>query len=163
MFHKRPPHCCPPPRPVCKTNVKPAADCGCEAPNLPNMTLPTQTHELPAVVHPTKHNVVESTNEYIVPEIHPTHTTHVNNHVYKHIHKFPHSESVKENVQNLQFCEKPQATMPANVMPSNAKPGNMMPSNVMPTNTKPASTKPTAKTKSEMKPSGMMPFNGYEY
>ncbi|WP_281176641.1 CotD family spore coat protein [Shouchella shacheensis] len=78
-------------------NMKPM---NCEGHTLPNMTLPTQTKECPPVVHPTKHNCVESTQEYIVPHIHPSHTTHVNNHVFKNVHHYPHTESVTENVMN---------------------------------------------------------------
>ncbi|WP_078391090.1 spore coat protein [Shouchella patagoniensis] len=131
MFHKRPNHCCPPRRPKC------------------NQTLPTQSCELPAVVHPTKHNVVQSTQEYIVPEIHPSHTTHVKNHVYKHVHHYPHSDSVQEHVKNEQYCEQP---MQNNVAPSNWAPNNMAPTNMKPKNMGP----------SNLKQSNVSPYSGYK-
>ncbi|WP_144559029.1 spore coat protein [Shouchella miscanthi] len=162
MFHKRPNHCCPP-RPMCDP---------CGGNHKPNMTMPTCSQELPAVVHPTQHNVVESTQEYIVPEIHPSHTTHVKNHVYKHIHHYPHTDSVQENVMNEQYCEKPMMNnMPSNVSPANMKPNNMAPmNNVAPTNNmkpgnnvKPASNvKPTNTAPTNMKPSNVSPYSGFK-
>jgi spore coat protein D len=64
---------------------------------------PTCTKVMPAVVHPTKCNVTQKTCEYIVPEVHPTHTTHVTNHVYKHVHSFPHTDSFEQTISNQQF------------------------------------------------------------
>ncbi|MDV2683575.1 CotD family spore coat protein [Alkalihalophilus lindianensis] len=64
---------------------------------------PTCTKVMPAVVHPTKCNVTQKTCEYIVPEVHPTHTTHVTNHVYKHVHSFPHTDSFKQTISSQQF------------------------------------------------------------
>ncbi len=149
MFNKRPNHCCPPPRPMCNP---------CEGMQHPSMTLPTCSQELPAVVHPTMHNVVESTQEYIVPEIHPSHTTHVKNHVYKHIHHYPHSDSVTENVKNEQYCEKPM--MNNNWMANNMAPtNNMAPSNMKPSNVSPANMKPSNMAQSNMKPSNVSPAN----
>ncbi|GAF66653.1 inner spore coat protein D [Bacillus sp. TS-2] len=68
---------------------------------------PTTTKVMPAVVHPTKQNIVEKTCEYIVPEIHPTHTTNVTNHVYKHVHSFPHTTSNQQTISNQQFASGP--------------------------------------------------------
>ncbi|MED1601839.1 spore coat protein [Alkalihalophilus marmarensis] len=64
---------------------------------------PTCTKVMPAVVHPTKCNMTQKTCEYIVPEVHPSHTTHVTNHVYKHVHSFPHTDSFQETISNQQF------------------------------------------------------------
>ena len=61
---------------------------------------PTTTQVMPAVVHPTQHNIVEKTCEYIVPEVHPTHTTNVTNHVYKHVHSFPNTISNEQTISN---------------------------------------------------------------
>ncbi|WYP28361.1 spore coat protein [Alkalihalobacillus sp. FSL W8-0930] len=73
-------------------------------PTLPAYTQkPTTTKMMPAVIHPTKHSVVEKTCEYIVPEVHPTHTDYVTNHVYKHVHSCPHTEANHQNVSNQQF------------------------------------------------------------
>ncbi|MFK4997792.1 CotD family spore coat protein [Bacillus sp. N9] len=43
---------------------------------------------MPAVVHPTKCCVKHSYNNIIVPEIHPSHTTHVNHENIIHQHYF---------------------------------------------------------------------------
>ncbi|MFB4211434.1 spore coat protein [Shouchella sp. JSM 1781072] len=157
MFHKRPQHHCCPPQPMCDP---------CGGNHKPSMTMPTCSQELPAVVHPTQHNVVESTQEYIVPEIHPSHTTHVKNHVYKHIHQYPHTDSVQEHVMNEQYCEKPMNNnMPSNVSPSNMKPNNMAPMNNMkPNNTAPMSNMKPNNTApmSNMKPSNVSPYNGFK-
>ncbi|MED4163534.1 spore coat protein [Halalkalibacterium halodurans] len=67
---------------------------------------------LPAIVHPTKCNVVQQTCEYIVPEIHPTHTTQVTNHVYNHVHSFPHTVSQQQQVYNQQFYQPPGPPTP---------------------------------------------------
>lgn len=84
-----------------KKHCKPCNPCG---PTMPAYTQkPTTTKMMPAVVHPTKHSVVEKTCEYIVPEVHPTHTDYVTNHVYKHVHSCPHTESNHQNVSNQQF------------------------------------------------------------
>ncbi|WP_017727908.1 spore coat protein, partial [Halalkalibacterium ligniniphilum] len=63
---------------------------------------------LPAVVHPTKCNVMQNTCEYIVPEIHPSHTTHLTNHVYNHVHSFPHTDSYQQNIANQHFVQRPR-------------------------------------------------------
>ncbi|TSB47176.1 spore coat protein [Alkalicoccobacillus porphyridii] len=87
---------------------------------------PTTTKMMPAVVHPTKHSVVEKTCEYIVPEVHPTHTDYVTNHVYKHVHSCPHTESAYENISNQQFVSNnapvmgAQSNMPVMGAQSNA-------------------------------------------
>ncbi|MCM3762131.1 spore coat protein [Alkalihalobacillus oceani] len=70
--------------------------------------LPTTTQVLPAKVHPTQHNIVEKTCEYIVPEVYPTHTTNVTNHVYKHVSSFPQTQSFDETISNQQFVAPSQ-------------------------------------------------------
>jgi spore coat protein D len=42
------------------------------------------------VVHPTKCNVVESYQTYVVPHIHPVKTIHQTHNVYQHKHYCPH-------------------------------------------------------------------------
>lgn len=80
----------------------------------PNFCMkPKTTKVLPAKIHPTKQNVVEKTCEYIVPEVYPTHTTHVTNHVYKHVNSYPHTQSFEETVQNQQFSEAPFGQSPS--------------------------------------------------
>ncbi|WP_018660311.1 CotD family spore coat protein [Heyndrickxia acidiproducens] len=50
-------------------------------------------HVLPAVVHPTKCCVTHTHQDFIVPHIFPTHTTHVNHQVYHQQNYFPHTHS----------------------------------------------------------------------
>ncbi|WP_078428191.1 spore coat protein [Alkalihalobacterium alkalinitrilicum] len=61
------------------------------------------TKVMPAVVHPTKCNVTHQCCEYIVPEIHPSHTTNVTHHHYKHIHSFPHTTSQQQQITHQHF------------------------------------------------------------
>ncbi|WP_018922386.1 spore coat protein [Salsuginibacillus kocurii] len=58
---------------------------------------------LPPVCHPTQQHVQEKCCEYIVPEIHPSHTTHVNKHLYKHLHSYPHTQSTVDQVYHQHF------------------------------------------------------------
>ncbi len=53
---------------------------------------PTQVS--PAVVSPTNNILNKNIMKTIVPHVHPTHTTTVNEHVYQHQHYFPHTKSV---------------------------------------------------------------------
>ncbi|MED1561803.1 spore coat protein CotH [Alkalihalobacillus alcalophilus ATCC 27647 = CGMCC 1.3604] len=78
---------------------------------------PTTTQVMPAVVHPTQQNIVQKTCEYIVPEVHPTHTTNVTNHVYKHVHSFPHTTSQQQTVTNQQFVGGPSAPVAGAMSP----------------------------------------------
>ncbi|MDA3130073.1 CotD family spore coat protein [Aliibacillus thermotolerans] len=55
------------------------------------------------VTHPTMHQTQYKHYEYIVPEIHPVHTTTVNKHLYKHYHSFPHTESQVNEVYHQHF------------------------------------------------------------
>lgn len=52
---------------------------------------------LPAIVHPTQQCVNQQQFTNIVPHIHPSHTTTINQHLFLHEHYFPHTHSV-ENV-----------------------------------------------------------------
>lgn len=58
------------------------------------------TQVLPAIVHPTKCCVRHRLYNYVIPEIHPSHTTNVNHINYNHQHYFPHTESVVNEVTN---------------------------------------------------------------
>ncbi|WP_062104838.1 CotD family spore coat protein [Bacillus niameyensis] len=60
------------------------------------------TKVLPAVVHPTKCCVNHTQQNFIVPEIHPSHTTTVNHQNFVHQHYFPHTQSVVNEVTNQQ-------------------------------------------------------------
>ena len=60
------------------------------------------TKVLPAVVHPTKCCVKHKQYNYVIPEIHPSHTTTVNHINYQHQHSFPHTESCVNEVTNTQ-------------------------------------------------------------
>ncbi|MBM7647948.1 spore coat protein D [Bacillus ectoiniformans] len=60
---------------------------------------------LPAVVHPTKCCQTHSYEKFIVPHIHPTHTTNVNTKMFQHQHYFPQTQSNVQQVQSQQlFC-----------------------------------------------------------
>ncbi|UOE92168.1 spore coat protein [Alkalihalobacillus sp. LMS39] len=65
------------------------------------------TQIMPAVVHPTKCNVRQKCCEYIVPNIHPSHTTNVTHHNYKHVHTFPHTESFQQTVSHQNIVAPP--------------------------------------------------------
>ncbi|WP_245712548.1 spore coat protein [Anaerobacillus alkalilacustris] len=62
---------------------------------------------LPPRIHPTQHYVQHKCCEYIVPEVHPSHTTVVNKHLYKHYHNFPHTVSAVDQVANQHFVCPP--------------------------------------------------------
>jgi spore coat protein D len=70
------------------------------------------TQMLPPRVHPTQQNVVYNCCEYIVPEVHPAHTTVVNKHLYKHYHNFPQTVSQVDQVASQQFMCPPGPPMP---------------------------------------------------
>ena len=74
---------------------------------------PVQQQVLPPRVSPTRQNVVYKQCDYIVPEVHPSHTTLVNHHLYKHYHSFPHTQSVVNTVANQQFVCPPGPVGPA--------------------------------------------------
>ncbi|WP_054710969.1 spore coat protein [Bacillus sp. JCM 19041] len=71
-------------------------------------TRPTRFKECEPVIHPTRHRVVEQTEVIIIPEVHPTHTTFVNNRVLRHVHHYPESDSVEENTINENVVENDQ-------------------------------------------------------
>ncbi|WP_312889065.1 CotD family spore coat protein [Desertibacillus haloalkaliphilus] len=58
---------------------------------------------LPPVVHPTRYNERHHRCEYIVPEIHPSHTKNITHHHYKHMHSYPHTESFADTVSHQHF------------------------------------------------------------
>lgn len=66
----------------------------------------------PPRIHPTQQNVVYNCNEYIVPEVHPAHTTVVNKHLYKHYHNFPQTVSAVDQVASQQFICPPGPVAP---------------------------------------------------
>lgn len=71
-----------------------------------------QQQMLPPRIHPTQQNVVYQCNEYIVPEVHPAHTTVVNKHLYKHYHNFPQTVSAVDQVASQQFICPPGPPVP---------------------------------------------------
>lgn len=85
----------------CPTNVSPAAMGG-----YPTSVAPTSV--LPASVSPTKNIVDSNVFKTIVPHVHPTHKTTVNQHVFQHQHYFPFTQSVVNTCCNQQMiCSGP--------------------------------------------------------
>lgn len=94
-------------------------DCGCHQPHFG--VCPTKHHTnvcptqmMPAQVSPTQNIVNKNIYKHIVPHIHPTHATTVNDHIYQHQHYFPQTQSVvntckSENV----FCQQPMMCPPS--------------------------------------------------
>lgn len=67
---------------------------------------PTQVG--PAQVSPTANTVNTNVMKHIVPHIHPSHTTVVNEHVFEHQHYFPHTTSVVNKCCSRHvFCGSP--------------------------------------------------------
>lgn len=62
---------------------------------------------LPAQCCPTQQSVRERNCDYIVPVIHPSHTTNVVNHRYNFQHSYPHTESTVNRVTNQHFNAGP--------------------------------------------------------
>lgn len=58
---------------------------------------------LPAIVYPTKCCVNNTFTNYIVPHVHPTHTTTVNHINFQHQHYFPQSYSTVDEVTHQNF------------------------------------------------------------
>ena len=89
------------------TNVSPAAMGGYPASYGSNMgSYPTNvapTSVLPASVSPTKNIVDSNVFKTIMPHVHPTHKTTVNQHVFQHQHYFPHTQSVVNTCCNQQM------------------------------------------------------------
>jgi len=59
---------------------------------------------LPPIVYPTQQFVNENQFTNIVPHIHPSHTTTINETMYQHLHYFPHTHSVVNEVCHQHFC-----------------------------------------------------------
>ncbi len=63
---------------------------------------------MPPVVHPTKCCVQFNCQEVIVPHVHPTHTTFVNQTNFKHNHYFPQTQSALDPTTSQHFsCGQP--------------------------------------------------------
>ena len=77
----------------------------------PTTTCPTNvapTTTMPAVVSPTKHFVQPNLYKHIVPHVHPTHKTTVNQHLFEHQHYFPYTKSVVNQCCSQQvLCGRP--------------------------------------------------------
>lgn len=71
-----------------------------------------QQQMMPPRIHPTQQHVVHHCCEYIVPEVHPAHTTVVNEHLYKHYHNFPQTVSTVDQVANQHFMCPPGPVVP---------------------------------------------------
>ena len=86
-----------------------SCDNQCKRPIKPDThtKLPTKVVKCDPIVHRTRYHVIEQTTEYIIPEIYPEHTTHVNNKVYKHVISDPKTESHKEHCETECIDEKP--------------------------------------------------------
>jgi spore coat protein D len=54
-------------------------------------------------VCPTQHAVRQHDCNYVVPVVHPRHTTNVVNHQYDFYHSFPQTESRVDRITNRQF------------------------------------------------------------
>lgn len=54
-------------------------------------------------VCPTQQGVREFNCDYIVPVVHPSHTTNVVNHRYNFHHSYPHTESTVNRIFNQSF------------------------------------------------------------
>ncbi len=80
--------------------------CHPKKPMMP-MAAPVTTQVMPAKVHPTKYQMHQKVCEYIVPEVHPSHTDYVTHHNYKHIHSFPQTVSYDQTITNQQFVQPP--------------------------------------------------------
>ncbi|MGR5900823.1 CotD family spore coat protein [Bacillus cereus] len=80
----------------------------------PQQINPTQT--LPAQYNPVQQNTTTSNQDVIIPVVHPSHTTHVNQTNYKYVHSFPHTESVVNQTTQQHLYSQP--TNQTNVAPS---------------------------------------------
>lgn len=63
------------------------------AQQLPTRTYPTQYES--AQVSPTRQYVQRNVSNTVVPKVHPSHLTTINEHYIHRQHYFPHTESVK--------------------------------------------------------------------
>ncbi|TYR79974.1 spore coat protein [Priestia megaterium] len=64
---------------------------------------PRPTKCMPPIVHPTKCCTQFNSQEVVVPHIHPSHNTLVNQTNFKHVHYFPQTQSVVNQTTNQQF------------------------------------------------------------
>ncbi|MBX9993491.1 MULTISPECIES: spore coat protein [Priestia] len=64
---------------------------------------PRPTKCMPPIVHPTKCCTQFTSQEVVVPHIHPSHNTLVNHTNVKHVHYFPQTQSVVNETSNQQF------------------------------------------------------------
>lgn len=55
------------------------------------------------IVHPTKCCTNHTCTNYVVPHIHPSHTTNVNHEFYAHQHYYPHTQSFQNEVSHQHF------------------------------------------------------------
>ncbi|OEH92987.1 CotD family spore coat protein [Bacillus solimangrovi] len=81
--------------------------------------------QLAPVVHPTKCCEDYQVQKYIVPHIHPTHTTHHVQDIYEHVHMYPQTESTVKGVSHQNFdCGNggPGMVSPAGVSPEMTSP-----------------------------------------
>lgn len=58
------------------------------------------------IMYPVKENIVHHCTKEVVKHIHPSHTTVVNHHITKNKHLFPHSTSVKNTFDEMDFYEQ---------------------------------------------------------
>ncbi|KSU87837.1 spore coat protein [Bacillus sp. VT 712] len=58
---------------------------------------------MPPIVHPTKCCIQFNNQEVVVPHIHPSHNTLVNQTNFKHVHYFPQTQSVVNQQTSQQF------------------------------------------------------------
>lgn len=64
--------------------------------------------QMPPKYCPIQHSVTEQDCDYIVPVVHPSHTTNVVNHNYKYVHSYPHTESTVNRITSQQFAAGPR-------------------------------------------------------
>ncbi|MCE7792348.1 spore coat protein [Salipaludibacillus sp. CUR1] len=67
----------------------------------------TKPQVLGTQVCPTKQRVRNFQCDYIVPVVHPSHTTNVVNHRYNFQHSYPHTESRVDRIQNFHTMAGP--------------------------------------------------------
>lgn len=61
---------------------------------------------LPPIIYPSRNFVNTNQFIHIIPHIHPSHTTTVNQHLFKHVHYCPQTCSAVEQVchQHINCC-----------------------------------------------------------
>lgn len=68
------------------------------------------------VMYPVKENVVHHCTKEVVKHIHPSHTTVVNHHITENKHVFPHSTSVKNTFEEMDFYANNNSNQPPNAV-----------------------------------------------